>query len=152
MDFDAMRNGLMQAIPFNSHVGLEIRDLREGTAVVALPDRPELRNHVGSQHAAALFAAGELASGGVLMSLLFERLSEVTPLAESADIEYKRIARGDILATARYEGTGAELFERIDADGKVRFEIPIELTDAQDRTVAHMTVKWHVGRNRTEGE
>ena len=53
MDYEAIRAGMAQAIPFNTHVGLEVVELGPGRGVIRLPDRAELRNHVGSQHAGA---------------------------------------------------------------------------------------------------
>ena len=38
-----------------------------GRGVVTLPDDERLHNHVGSQHAGALFSAGEAASGGAFL-------------------------------------------------------------------------------------
>lgn len=65
MDFDALRAGMAAAVPFNQHLGLEVTELGPGTAKVRLPDEAGLRNHVGTQHAAGLFAAAEAASGPI---------------------------------------------------------------------------------------
>ena len=62
MDFDAVAAGLNQAIPFNRHLGLVVQEVAPGRGVVTLPDDAALHNHVGSQHAGALFSAGEAAS------------------------------------------------------------------------------------------
>jgi len=37
----ALRRFMAEQIPFNAHLGLEVRDLSEGSAVLALPFRPE---------------------------------------------------------------------------------------------------------------
>jgi acyl-coenzyme A thioesterase PaaI-like protein len=50
-----------EAVPFARHLGLEISSIGEGGAMVRLPDRPELTNHVGSQHAGALLTAADAA-------------------------------------------------------------------------------------------
>src|SRR5688572_4047743 len=99
MDYDALRQGLQQAIPFNNHLKLEVREVSADRGVVALGDHADLRNHVGSQHAGALFSAGEAASGAAFVGTFAERLGDITPLAQSADIEYKKVAKGEILAT-----------------------------------------------------
>ena len=46
---------MTQAVPFAGHLELEITSVGEGEATVRLPERQELKNHVGSQHAGALF-------------------------------------------------------------------------------------------------
>jgi acyl-coenzyme A thioesterase PaaI-like protein len=144
MDFEAIRVGLEQAIPFNVHVGLEVAEVASGRGVVTLPDRDETRNHVGSQHAGALFSAGEAASGAAFVGSFVERMAELTPLAESADISYRKIARGAITATGHLAEDPSALLERLDADGRVRFPISVELTDQSGELVAEMTVHWYV--------
>ena len=144
MDYDAIREGMADAIPFNRHLGLEVRELGDGHAVVDLPDESSLRNHVGSQHAGALFSAGEAASGGAFVGAFAEHLARLTPLAESADIAYKRIARGPITATARLGEDAGELLAALERDGRVRFPVEVELTDGDGELVAEMVVRWYV--------
>jgi acyl-coenzyme A thioesterase PaaI-like protein len=144
MDYDAIRGGLQQAVPFNAHVGLVIAEVGDGVGVVRLPDRSELRNHVGSQHAGALFAAGEAASGAAFVGAFAERLSEITPLVQDAHIRYERRAQGTITATGRVSDDGEELLAALDEDGTVSFCVEVDLTNAHGETVATMTVNWHV--------
>lgn len=144
MDFEAIRAGLQQAIPFNVHVGLEVTEVAPGRGVVTLPDSNETRNHVGSQHAGALFSAGEAASGAAFVGAFAERMGGLTPLAEGGDIAYKKIARGPITATGTLTEDVDTLIERLDADGRVRFPIAVELADQSGEVVAEMTVRWYV--------
>ena len=146
-DFDAIAQGMTQAVPFAGYLGLEITSVSEGEAVVRLPERPELTNHVGSQHAGALFAAGEAASGGAFVATFGERLPEVTPFAESAEISYKKIARGPITATGRLSQERDELLDELESEGSVRFPIDVELTNGAGDVVAEMTVRWYVRKN-----
>ena len=64
-------------------------------------------NHVQSQHAGALFTAGEAASGGAFVGGFAERMAEITPLAEKAEIQYRKVARGDITARATLSADSA---------------------------------------------
>lgn len=152
MDFRALADALGDNIPFNRHVGLQVSEIAPGRAVVRLPEDERLRNHVGSQHAGALFAAGEAASGGAFLGTFGERLGELTPLAESAQISYRRIARGPIDATARLGDPPEDLFGKLDADGVVRFPVDVELTDPDGELVAEMIVRWNVRRNPVHGD
>jgi acyl-coenzyme A thioesterase PaaI-like protein len=147
MDFDAIRAGLQQAVPFNVHLGLDIVEVAPGRGVVRLPDRGELRNHVGSQHAGALFGAGEAASGAAFVGGFVERLGEITPLAQSAEIAYRKIAKGPITATGTLGKSADELTRTLDADGKVSFVVDVELTNEDGDVVATMAVRWHVRKN-----
>ena len=144
MDYEAIRGGLEQAIPFNAHLGLEVAEVGEGVGVVRLPDRSELRNHVGSQHAGALFAAGEAASGAAFVGAFADRLGDITPLARGATITYRKVAQGTITARGTLTDDPGELLSGLDEDGAVEFEIDVELTNAHGDTVADMTVAWNV--------
>jgi uncharacterized protein (TIGR00369 family) len=147
-DFDLIAQGMTQAVPFAGHLGLEITSIAEGQATVVLPERPELTNHVGSQHAGALFTVAETASGAAFVGAFAERLGDVTPLARSAEISYEKIAKGPIEAKAKLGVPAAEALSTLDAEGKVIFPCEIELTDASGLRVATATVQWHVRLNQ----
>ena len=147
MDYEALRGGLATAVPYNDHLGLEILEVAAGRGVVRLPDGEHLRNHVGSQHAGALFSAAEAASGAAFVGAFAERMGEIRPLARAASIEYLKIAHGPITANASLEVDAAELLARLDADGKVQFPVEVTLADEQGTEVARMTVDWHVRKN-----
>ena len=143
MDYDAIRAGLQGAIPYNVHLGLEVAEVAPGRGVVRLPDRAEIRNHVGSQHAGALFSAGEAASGAAFVGAFAERLGDITPLAQSAEIKYRKIAKGVIAATGTAPDA-EELLADLDSEGVVQFAVEVALTNAAGDVVATMTVNWHV--------
>lgn len=139
-----MAAGMTQAVPFAGFVGVEISSIGEGEALVVLPERPELANHVGSQHAGALFTAAEAASGAAFLGAFAERLADVTPLARSAEISYEKIARGPIEARAKLGVPVAEALATLDAEGKVVFPCDVALTDSEGNRVATASVDWHV--------
>jgi acyl-coenzyme A thioesterase PaaI-like protein len=147
IDYDAVRAGMEQAIPFNKHLGLEILSVADGTGSVRLPDDPALLNHVGSQHAGGLFTVAEAASGTAFVGAFAERMGEITPLAKAAQIKYLKLAKGPIVATGTLSEDKAALLERLDADGRVEFTIDVSLEDVNDLEVATMTVDWHVRKN-----
>ncbi|HEY4895019.1 MAG TPA: DUF4442 domain-containing protein [Solirubrobacteraceae bacterium] len=147
VDYAAVAAGMNQAIPFNGFLGLETLTVAPDHGVVRLPEAPNLTNHVGSQHAGALFTTGEAASGAAFVGAFVELMGEITPLAESAEIAYRKIARGPITATARFTEDRDALLERLGEDGRVRFPIAVELTDGDGTLVAEMTVTWYVRRN-----
>jgi len=147
-DFDAIAQGMTQAVPFAGFLGLEITEVTAGEAVVVLPERAELTNHVGSQHAGALFTAAETASGAAFVGAFAERMGDVTPLARNAEISYEKIAKGPIEAKARLGVDSGEALATLDAEGKVVFPCEIELTDSAGQRVATATVQWHVRLNQ----
>src|SRR3954451_1382527 len=144
IDFDLIAKGMTQAVPFAGHLELEITEVSDGEAAVVLPERPELKNHVGSQHAGALFTAAETASGAAFVGAFAERMADVTPLAKSAEIAYENIANGPITARARLAMPAAEALDLLDTTGKVEFPCEIELSDSDGTRLATATVRWHV--------
>lgn len=136
MDYEAVRTGLAQAIPYNTHLGLELVEVKEGSGSVRLPDEAYLKNHVGSQHAGGLFSAGEFASGAAFVGAFVDKLGGITPLA-----------KGPVTATATLSEDKATLLERLESDGRVEFPIEVDLKDEGGETVARMKVDWHVRKN-----
>jgi uncharacterized protein (TIGR00369 family) len=144
VDFDAIAKGMAMAVPFAGHLNLEITEITAGEAKVRLPRRPELNNHVGSQHAGALFTVAETASGAAFVGAFAIRMGEITPLARRAEIEYLKIANGVITASATLGIEAADALATLDANGKVEFPCEVVLTDESGTEVATATVHWHV--------
>jgi len=147
-DFEAIAAGMSQAVPFAGYLGLEITEIAEGEATVVLPERAELTNHVGSQHAGSLFTVAENASGAAFVGSFVERMGEITPLARSAEIAYEKIAKGPITAVAKLGIAKDDALATLDRDGKVEFPCEVVLTDADGTQVATATVRWHVRLNK----
>ena len=147
-DFDAIAQGMSQAVPFAGFLGVEVTNVSAGEATAVLPERAELKNHVSSQHAGALFTVAETASGAAFVGAFAERMGDVTPLARNAEISYEKIAKGPIEAKATLGVPADEALATLDAEGKVVFPCEIELTDASGQRVATATVHWHVRLNQ----
>jgi uncharacterized protein (TIGR00369 family) len=148
VDFDAIAKGLSMAVPFAAYLGLEITEVSAGEATVVLPRKAEHNNHVGSQHAGALFTVAETASGAAFVGAFAVRMGDVVPLAKSAEIAYEKIAHGPITAKATLGMDAAAALATLDAEGKVEFPCEVELTDKDGQRVATATVHWHVRLKR----
>jgi acyl-coenzyme A thioesterase PaaI-like protein len=147
MDSEQLKQMLSSVVPFSRHLGLEILDIRPGRASVRLPEEPYLLNHVGTQHAAALYAVAEAASGGAVVGAFADRVGSVTPLARDAQIKYLKPARGPILTEASIDGEIASISETLDQTGGVAFPVRVELKDGGATKVAEMTVGWHLRKD-----
>ena len=144
VDLDLIAKSMGTAVPYIGHMGIEVTAMEEGAATALLPDRPELHNHVGSQHAGALFGVAETASGAAFVGAFAARMGDVTPLARSAQISYLKVARGPIEAKATLGTPAADALAALDADGRVDFSVTVEMTDAEGTEVATATVDWNV--------
>ena len=142
--FDAVRAQLDSGVPFAKHAGVTLMMLEDGHAIAELPQTDASINHIQTQHAGAMFTLGEAASGAALAGAFLPVLMSVRPVAAGARIAYERIARGTITAEARTSEPGEALRAKLEADGKAVFDVDVTLRDEADRTVATMTVAWHV--------
>jgi acyl-coenzyme A thioesterase PaaI-like protein len=146
MDFEPLRAGLEQAVPFNGHLGLVVEEVGLGRGVVRLPDDQALRNHTGSQHASALFAVGQAAAGAAIAAPFVDQLPEMEALPQGAEITYKKVSRGPILATGVLGADPGALMEELERDGSVAFTVDVSLTDGAHDVVADLSVRWLVTR------
>jgi uncharacterized protein (TIGR00369 family) len=144
VDLELIAKSMGTAVPYIGHMGIEVTAMEEGAATALLPDRPELHNHVGSQHAGALFGVAETASGAAFVGGFAARMGDLTPLARSAQISYLKVARGPIEAKAKLGTPVADALAALDADGRVDFSVTVEMTDAAGTEVATATVDWNV--------
>src|ERR1700744_4942674 len=144
IDFDQVAKGMAIAVPYIAHMGIEVTSMSEGEATAVLPDRPELHNHVGSQHAGALFGVAETASGAAFVGAFAVRMGDGTPLRRSAETAYVKVARGPIEAKARLGVPADEALATLDQDGRVDFSVEVEMTEGEGDVVATATVDWNV--------
>lgn len=146
--FEMIREQMNRAVPFAAHAGVALTGLSPDGATAQLAEAPTSLNHIGSQHAGALFTLGEAASGAAMAGVFAPVLLEVRPLAAGASIRYSRVAKGPISAIAQVQGDAAALLDTLAHDGKVAFDVGVTLSDAEGQEVAAMTVNWHVSKRR----
>ena len=142
--FDTVRQQLEAAVPFASHVGITITDLAKGEAVAELDEASHTLNHLGTQHAGALFTLGETASGAAMIGAFLERLASIRPVAVNSSMEYIAPGRGMITAEATGDDEPDLLIASLDQEGKVRFDVNVYLRNDAGDDVAKMTVTWQV--------
>lgn len=145
LDSRHVADGLLRAVPFARTLGFEIVEIAGGSdgvrAVVRLPDSPATHNHVGGPHAGAMFTLGETASGAVVLAAFGDLLDRAVPLAVRADIAYKRVAMGEVRATARLARPAHEVAAELAAGLRPEFPVVVEIGNDEGVT-AEMTVTW----------
>ena len=147
IDYQALADGLSAAVPFIRTLGLQYDEISTDRAVLRMPDRDDLHNHVGGPHAGAMFALGESASGAVVLANFMDVMDRVTPLAAAADIAYTAVAKGDVTATARIDGDRTEVLAQLDEGRTPKFTVLVTLADASGMTTGEMTVRWALRPN-----
>ena len=146
IDEKLIRDALVSMVPFNGHVGIEVQEAKPGRGVVLLPDSEALRNHVGTQHAGALFLAGEAAGGAAFVGSFAAEMGEITFLMQRADVSYHELARGPITATCELGEELTRVRRELGEGGRSVVQATSSLTDADGRVVCTLTLEYHVGR------
>ncbi|NDC57312.1 MAG: DUF4442 domain-containing protein [Alphaproteobacteria bacterium] len=147
-NFAMIKAHLSSNVPFANHTGVTLLDVNDGRAVAALEQSHETSNHIGTQHAGALFTLAEAASGAAMAGAFADRLLSIRPVAAAAQIRYLRIANGRVTAHARIDGDPEALRAALDATRRVQFPVHVSLRDDADKEVADMTVEWNVRVSR----
>jgi acyl-coenzyme A thioesterase PaaI-like protein len=136
---------LLDAVPFNRTLGIEVVGVTANMVELRLPLRPDLANHIGTMHAAAQYALGEAASGALNFLIFGAQLAQLTPLNKQAQIEYRRPSQSALIA--RGELSDEALQQVRDAfakDGRAKFATSVALYDESDpkTVVTIVSVEW----------
>jgi acyl-coenzyme A thioesterase PaaI-like protein len=143
--YDMIKAQLGTIVPFQNFVGVELLELVDGKASAQLAQRDETTNHIKTQHAGAMFTLGEAASGAALAPVILS----VRPVAAGATIAFTKIAKGTLTAHAKTSVPSNDLLAKLEADGKVAFEVLVDIQDSDKDTVAEMAITWHVSRKQS---
>jgi acyl-coenzyme A thioesterase PaaI-like protein len=142
---------ILAAVPFAVTVGVSVVDVstEDGVrAVLELPDKPALHNHVAGPHAGAQFTLGESASGAVVVAAFGEYLDRAVPLTVRADITYRKFATGALRAIATLDRPVADVAAELAAGQRPEFAVLVEISRADGTLCAEMTVVWTLRPNR----
>lgn len=142
--YDVIAQQLGTAVPFAGHAGVRMDEVGDGTATARLAQTETSVNHLGTQHAGALFTLGEAASGGAMAGAIASVLMQARPVAASARIDYAKAAKGEITARARTGRPGADILAELQEAKRAVFDVDVELTNEDGVVVATMTVGWNV--------
>ncbi|TDQ55479.1 DUF4442 domain-containing protein [Actinorugispora endophytica] len=147
-DADLVKSGLLAAVPFARTLKLEFVDLSGGSAVLRLPDDPAHRNHVGGPHAGAMFTLAETASGAIVLGSFGDRLDRAVPLVVSAEVRYRKLAMGPVVAEARLGRPREDVVAELDAGARPEFPVEVEIRTEDGVPTGAMTVVWTLRPNR----
>ena len=144
--FEVIKAQLSTLVPFQNFVGIELIELSDGAASARMEQRQDTSNHIQSQHAGAMFTLGEAASGAAMAASMAPVILSVRPVAASATINFLKIAKGTLTAFAKTSAPGAELLATLESEGKVAFEVVVDIQDSEKDSVVEMKITWHVSK------
>ena len=148
MVYDRIKQQMMDTLPFVRLLGISIDDIGAGTSKVSMPEDPRLNNHLGTQHAGALFTLAETASGAAMAGGFAELILGLRPVAKESRIAYQKLARGATRAEGRVPGDLAALKAQLAQDGKVAFPVAVDIFDSEGSLAAQVTVDWYLSQKR----
>ncbi|MFC8537876.1 DUF4442 domain-containing protein [Streptomyces sp. NPDC057249] len=138
---------LAATVPMVRTLDLEFLESTADRAVVRMPDQADYHNHVGGPHAGAMFTLAESASGAIVIAAFGDQLSRAVPLAVSAEIAYKKLAMGEVTATAVLGRPAAEVVAELDAGERPEFPVTVEIRRGDGAVTGEMTVVWTLRPN-----
>ena len=142
--YEIIKTQISKTVPFAKHAGVELKSVGDGMAIAGLDQTKVSINHIGSQHAGALFTLGETASGAALAGALAPIILKVKPIASGARINYIKLAKGLIEATATTSLSYSDLLSQLESEGYANFSVNVEMTNTEGLKVADMIVDWNV--------
>lgn len=130
------------SVPMVRTLNLEFLESTAERAVVRMPDQADFHNHVGGPHAGAMFTLAESASGAIVMAAFGDQLTRAVPLAVNAGIAYKKLAMGEVTATATLGRPVADVVAELDAGERPEFPVAVLIRRADGAVTGEMTVLW----------
>jgi acyl-coenzyme A thioesterase PaaI-like protein len=125
---------LGRRVPYTGTLRAYVDQLEPGFARVELKDRPILRNHLQSIHAAALMNFAEAATG---LAFIAGTSSKMRAILVGFEIDYLKKARGKLFCEARAplveEGVSKE------------YLVQAELKNEKSEVVCRVRAKWKAG-------
>lgn len=131
-------------VPFNQLLGIRMAD--DPDYLLQLDAKKEYTNHLGTVHAAALFALAE-GSGAQCMLKAFpaDMIDQVIPVLRKAEVTYKKPSSGVIVSKAKLKsGKIDEIVQELNAKKRILLITTVELFDAQHTRVFIADFEWFV--------
>ncbi|MFR9725124.1 DUF4442 domain-containing protein [Streptomyces sp. MS19] len=138
---------LASLVPMVRTVGFEFLEAGPQRAVLRLPDRPEYHNHLGGPHAGAMFTLAESATGAVVLAAFGGLLDRMVPLPVHAEVAYRKVAKGEVTATAELDRPAGEIAAELAAGGRPEFPVTVAVRRADGAVTSEMTVRWTLRPN-----
>jgi acyl-coenzyme A thioesterase PaaI-like protein len=141
MDVAALLNS---AGGFVGTLGAKVVTSSPDGALLRLDAGPELHNHVGGPHAAAIFGLGETAAFALLLEVFGDLVESgaAVPLIKSGHIDYSAVATGPLLATSRLVDDEVAARASLAQRGVATFDVEVLFhREADDVQTAVMTAR-----------
>jgi acyl-coenzyme A thioesterase PaaI-like protein len=141
---EMIRDNMGSTVPFAIHVGIQLTTVNDGSAQATLVEQPFTLNHVATAHAGAMFSLAETASGAAMAGTFADEIFAIRPLVRTANISYKKVGRGDLIAHATTRIPSTELRALLATHGRVAFWVDVAIRNIDGMEIAHFEAEWIV--------
>jgi acyl-coenzyme A thioesterase PaaI-like protein len=138
---------LQETVPMVRTLNLEYLETTAERAVLRMRDQPAFHNHLGGPHAGAMFTLAESASGAIVFVAFGDQLSRAVPLPVHAEIDFEKVARGTVTATAELGRPVADIIAELDAGQRPEFPVRVRIQREDGAVTGEMTVVWTLRPN-----
>ncbi|MBX2884745.1 MAG: DUF4442 domain-containing protein [Granulosicoccus sp.] len=121
-------------IPYTGSMRARVQELTPGHAIVHLPDRRRVRNHLRSVHAIALANLAEYTTG---LATLSGMPDTARAILVGLEIEYVKKARGTIIGECKTDIP--------ETDDRREYRVKVTLSDTAGDIVATAHARWLIG-------
>jgi len=136
---------LRQLIPLYESIGLAVERM-DDVLECSVPLSPHNRNHLGTMHAGIQWSAAETL-GGLLYVAHQKTLGACKIVVSEVNIKFLKPATSRIRARTRFSlDQVLALKTLLDSEGKVSFDLNIELLDDADLVVSTVIAKYRYRR------
>jgi acyl-coenzyme A thioesterase PaaI-like protein len=128
-------------MPWVKFLGIEMTKSDPGVVTLRINPEAEHLNQNGTVNAPVMFGLAEAAGAAAVVMGFLDLLGMTYSVVRHVEMDFLAAARGPISATGRLP---AEEVERVRAEVEqgqsVDIEIPVDVTDESDRTVARISM------------
>jgi acyl-coenzyme A thioesterase PaaI-like protein len=129
---------------FSAKIGLRRSD-RPERGSLCLDDAPDVRNHLGTIHAAAQFSLAEACSGDFLQARFAALAPSCVGMVRRSQVTYRAPARGSIYAQASADERRLREFEdRLRGRGRAIIFVRVAVSDANGTVTMSGEFEWFV--------
>lgn len=131
-------------IPFNKLLGISLAENKD--YLLQLDARKEYTNHLGTIHAAALFALAEGSGAQFLLnSFPVEMIDAIIPVLRKVEVTYKKPANGIIVSSAKLKDDTIEnITVQLNSKKRVLLTTTVDLFDTDKTKVFTANFEWFV--------
>ena len=150
MDVTELARSLLEPIPANRLLGIEVLRAAEGVGEVALVTTDAMTNVIGALHSSGLIALADAAglAAVIAASEAADSFRGIVPLGAEATLEFRAPARGRLVASCTLDPAARQALAPVLSGQRDRVKIATvaDITDEAGTLACRGTFEWSIRR------